>query len=66
MEDILTWFSTLEWIKIWFQSTYERDFDMIFYYKEAQNLVADHYVGDIFTWFFTIRRGEIWLQSTMK
>ena len=25
---------------------YERDFDMIFHYKEAQNLVAEYYVRD--------------------
>ena len=41
MKYILTWFSTLSWLKNWLQSTYERYFDLIFPFKADQNLVAE-------------------------
>ena len=46
MKDILTWFSTLSWLKTWLQSTYEEYFNMIFHLRAAQNLVAEHYERD--------------------
>ena len=36
---------------------YERDFDMIFHFKAAQNLVTEHNVREeIFTGFSNLRR----------
>ena len=42
MNEILTWFSALRWLKTWLQNTYERYFDMIFHFKALQNFIAEH------------------------
>ena len=41
---------------------YESNFDTIFHFKAAENLVAEHYVRD-FVRIFHFKADQTWLQS---
>ena len=63
MKEILTWFSILWWLKT--EMRFERDFYMIFHYKESQNFIAEHY-EIYFDMIFHYKEAQNLLQSTMQ